>query len=219
MRSYGAVMDTIRMPNPPPLPPVPVPMSWDYDSDEGEECERLHRLAVLHNACPRCADPPGHPTRRQWLAELAEPRPVDVSLLQPGDWLTPEGELASFVHGRLRVHDRDAFEVWARDNFAVVGTVFAHVAEVDAAPWVRGLFWFEEDGMLHLEAASLDRHLHLERVFEHLWPPVFRGSRVAGGLDDRLDEPYRPTWPQPPAEASAFTALRRLPTTATLTPP
>ena len=73
--------------------------------------------------------------------------------------------------------------------------------------------------MLHLEAASLDRHLHLEQVFEHLWPPVFRGMRFAGGLDDRLDEPYRPTWPQPPAEASVFAALRRLPTDATPTSP
>lgn len=201
-------MDAIELPAPPPLPPGPVPMTWDYRSDEGREQERHHRLAVLHDACPKCIPGPGEPTRREWLAELAEPQPVDTR--RPGEWLTPEGEDASFVHGRFEVHDRDAFERWAGANFTILGQAFVHPVTVGATPWTRALFWFEEDG-LHLEASSLDRYLHLEQVFEHLWPPVFRRSRFLAGLDDRLDQPFRPHWPQPPAEASAFTALHRIP--------
>ena len=202
-------MDAIELPTPPPLPPVPVPMTWDYRSAEGREQARLHRLAVLHDACPKCVPEPGHPTRRDWLAELAEPRPQDEP--RPGEWLTPEGEHASFVHGRFEVHDADAFERWAGANFPISGQAFAHTVTVGTVPWTRALFWFEDEGVLRLEASSLDRYLHLAQVFEHMWPPVFRGSWFLAGLDDRLDQAFRPHWPQPPAEASAFTALHRIP--------
>lgn len=203
-------MDAIELPDPAPLPDLPIPLTWDVATPEGDEQERLHRLAVLHDACPLCAGSPGDPTRKQWLAELAEPRMVDPGDLRPGTWLTPEGEHASFVHGVFRVHDREAFQRWAGATFATVGTAFAYVVTVGGSPWTRALFWFEADSELHLETASLDRYFHLENVFEHVWPPVFRGSRIAGPLDDRLDRPYRSSWPPPLAEASVFTGLRRL---------
>jgi len=174
-------MDAIELPEPPPLPDVPVPMTWGYDDPDGDEDERLHRLAVLHNACSSCADPPGGRTRKQWLAELAAPQPVDPGMLPPRAWLTPEGEHASFVHGELRVHDRGAFVYWATGNFATVGAAFAYVVTVDGIPWTRALFWFEDDGRLHLEAASLNRHFHLENVFEHLWPPDERAGITGRG--------------------------------------
>jgi hypothetical protein len=203
-------MDAITLPEPPPLPPGPVPMSWEVGTEAGAAQERLHRLAVLHGACPRCADPPGGPTTAEWLAELARPQPADPARLRVGTWLTPEGELASFVRASLRVHDREAFEAWATDNFTPVGAAFAHVVTVDDVPWPRALFWFDPDGELEVEAASSDRYLHLEVLFEQLWPPVFRGFRMVAPLGKgpvaRLDL----GWPPPPAEATPFTRLERL---------
>ena len=185
-------------------------MRWDWSTPAGQQQERLHRLAVLHDLCPECASPPGEPSRQQWLAEQAHPRPNDHRNLRPGSWSTPEGEHACFVHGAFRVHDREAFQAWAAATFTVTGDVFAYVVTVDGEPWTRALFWFDDDQRLLLETASSWRYFHLENVFEHLWPPVFRGSRIAGPLDDRLDAPYRPIYPCPPAAASVFTRLHRI---------
>ena len=121
--------------------------------------------------------------------------------------MTPEGELASFVHGTPEVEDRDAFTRWASTTLKPAGDAFAHVTVVDGSPCARAMLWFDEDDRLHLEAPSLDRYLHLEVTLERLWPPVFRGSRILAPLDNRLDAPFRPQWPAPPAEASVFTRL------------
>jgi hypothetical protein len=203
-------MDEFELPTPPPLPPGPVPMIWEYRSADGLERERHHRLAVLHGACPRCADRPGELTARDWLSELAQPRPFGTARVDRPLWVTPEGELASFVHGRLRVDDPTAFRAWAFRNFAIVGDAFAHLVDVEGSPWTRAMFWLAQDGRLHLEAASFERYLHLEFLFEQLWPPVFRGSRIGAALDDRFDESFRPLYPRPPAEASVFTRLTRV---------
>lgn len=207
--TYGPHMDEFELPTPPPLPPGPVPMTWDHFSADGLEKERHHRLAVLHGACPRCADPPGELTARNWLSELAQPRPFEMHRVERPLWLTPEGELASFVHGRLRVDDPPSFRNWASRNFVTTGDVFAHIVHVGGSPWTRAMFWLAEDDRLHLEAASFDRYLHLEFLFAQLWPPVFQGSHIGAALDDRFDEPFRPGSPPPPAEATVFTRLRR----------
>ena len=202
-------MHNIELPEPPPFPPgTPVPERWDWGTPLGDELERIHRLAVLHELCPDCDDGPGAPSRREWLSRLAEADPDPPGTLPSGTLWTPEGEVASFVHGEFRVDDRPAFESWAASEFTVVGRAYAHVVMVADEVWPRGLFWFEDD-RLHLETSSCRRYNHLEAVFEHVWPPVFREGRIIAPLDDRLDEPFRPTWPEPPAEASVFNRLQR----------
>lgn len=213
MRSVANMNDTDDLELDLPVPPpwggrAPVPMNWDVGTEKGRCQRRLHRLAVLNDACPECAHPPGSPTLREFLRGLAQPRPVargEAPTL--GSLLTPEGELASFVHGTPEVEDRDAFTRWASTHFERNGEVFAHVMVVDGSPWARAMLWFDGDDRLHLEAPSLDRYFHLEFTLERLWPPVFRGSRILAALDDRLDAPFRPHWPAPPAEASVFTRL------------
>lgn len=207
----------LPVPTPPPWPADrPVPLDWNPWDDDARRQERDHRLAALNGACLRCADPPGSPPFDQFLRKLARPRPPDAhDHVRPGHLSTPEGELASFMHGRPRVEprDREAVRQWASTTLTPIGGAFAHVVDVDGWPWVRALLWFDDEEELHLESSSLDRYLHLEITLQRLWPPVFRGSRAMSSLDERLDAPFRPTYPAPPAEASAFTRLSVAPDT------
>lgn len=206
----------LDLPVPPPWPArEPVPLHWDVRTEAGRRQERRHRLAVLNDACPECADPPGSPSFRDFLRDLARPRPLAPDEIPPtGGLVTPEGELASFVHGTPEVVERAALTRWADANLTRTGDVFAHVGNVDGSPWPRALLWFGDDDRLHLEASSLDRYLHLEITLQRLWPPVFRGSRILAPLDVRLDAPFRPDWPAPPAEVSVFTRLQPVATTS-----
>lgn len=202
-------MDELELP---PFPSFsgPVPQTWDVRTTRGRAAQRRHRLAVLNGACPQCIGGPGDRDYRDFLRELARPQPyAEWGSGREGQWLTPEGELAAFVHGQPEVDDRDAFEHWARTAFTAVGEAFAHVTTIEGSPWPRALLWFDVDDRLHLEAPSLDRYLHIECTLEHVWPPVFRGSRICAPLDERLDAPFRPHWPTPPAEASVFLGLHQ----------
>ncbi|MBY5162131.1 hypothetical protein, partial [Salsipaludibacter albus] len=170
----------LDVPEPPPGPPgQPVPLDLEYGTPGWKRKRRLHRLARLNGACPECDGGPEEPTVQEFLRGLARPRPMKPDEVPvDGGLLTPEGEVASFVHGTPEVEDREAFTRWARSALIPVGQAFAHVASVDGVPWLRALLWFADDDRLHVEASSLDRYFHVEVTLEYLWPPVYRGSRT-----------------------------------------
>lgn len=181
-------------------------MSWEWETPEGDLAERHHRLAVIHGACPECA-PNGLQSWLDMMAEWSEPEPAESP--DPGTWLTPEGEVASFTWGLFRVDDPVAFERWAGQALQPVGGAFAEVVDVDGVPWTRALLWLDDDDYLRVHAASIYRFHHLLVVLKFVWPPVWECMRMVGGSlpTQACDYPQ----PMPPAEASVLTRLRRVP--------
>lgn len=193
----------IPLPTPPPMPgPLPTRII-DSDAPLDGPDEALHRLAQLHDACPRCSSAEDDQSWDEWLRSWADPDPIDFTP-HFDHWLTPEGELAGFDHGEFRVDDPVAFTDWADQHFRKTGKVWVHVVDLDGRPWTRAVFWLE-DGRIKLQAASLGRYFHLERGFERLWPPVYRGFRSAGAFHG--PDLARQIREHPPAEVSPYTQL------------
>lgn len=202
-------MDELELP---PFPPFsgPVPPTWDVRTTRGRAAERRHRLAVLNGACPQCIGGPGERDYRDFLRELARPQPyAEWGSGQQGQWLTPEGELAPLrprATGSGRPRRPRAL---GPDGLHARGPGLRTLDDDRGhplAPRVAVVRRQRSTARGGIEPRSLPPHRMHPRT---RWPPVFRGSRICAPLDERLDAPFRPHWPTPPAEASVFLGLHQ----------